>query len=312
MKAFSYIKLIIHPFETIANIVNANGNRIESLLRQEHFDRAVSSLTNLALHSNELGITNEHISDNEIVVSLTSYGKRIHEVYLAIESIMQGTIKPNKIILWLSEEEFKNKELPTILKKQQERGLEIKYCKDIKSYKKIINTLKEYPNASIITIDDDLIYNFELVENLVQSHKSKPNCIWANRIHEITYNENGSLKSYLQWKWNSRTGAKNSKHNFFTSGGGTLFPPHSLNDEVLNEDVFMELCPTADDVWLNAMARLQKTEICKSFTHDSKGDDFLVNENLQADGLSTINNAPQNNQNDLQIKAVFNRYGITI
>ena len=306
------IECIIHPFETIANIVNDSSNRIEALLRQERFERAAFYLTDQVLHSNGIGITDERLSDNEIIVSLTSFGRRIYDVYLAIESIMQGTLKPNRIILWLSEEEFKKKELPTILKKQQERGLEIKYCKDIKSYKKIINTLKDFPEASIITIDDDLIYNFDLVENLVQAHKKNPNCIWANRIHEMTYNENGFLKNYLQWKWNSQIGAKDSRNNFFTSGGGTLFPPHSLNDEIFNEDVFMELCPTADDVWLNAMARLQKTEICKSFTHDPMGNDFLVNVNLQADGLSSINNAPQNNQNDVQIKAVFERYGITI
>ena len=291
-------------------MIKSHVRTILSLQKQIVFQQKATALTNLALSSKETGVSPNKICDNEVIVSLTSYGKRIHDVYLAIESIMQGSLKPNRIILWLSEDEFKNKTLPTTLQNQIKRGLEIKYCKDIKSFKKIIYALKEFPDACIITIDDDLIYNFDLVENLVRAHESNPNCIWANRIHEMTYNENGSLKKYCQWKWNSRTGAKDSKHNFFTSGGGTLFPPHSLNDEVLNEDVFMKLCPTADDVWLNAMARLQKTEICKSFTHDPKGEDFLVNENLQADGLNSINNAPENNQNDIQIRAVFERYRI--
>lgn len=306
------MKYFLHPFKTIANIVNASNNRIESLLRQERFERVAFDLTNLALHSSEMGITSDFISENEIIVSLTSYGRRIQDVYLAIESIMQGTVKPNKIILWLSEEEFGTKDLPISLQKQQIRGLEIKYCKDIRSYNKLIYALKEFPEANIITIDDDLIYNFDLVENLVAAHKTVPNCIWANRIHEMTYNENGSLKSYLQWYFMVNHDCRNKKNNFFTGVGGVLYPPNSLHKEVFNDDVFLNICPTADDVWFNAMARLKGTEIRKSYTHSSKGEDFLVNESLQSEGLCAINNNPNDCQNDKQIKAVFENYGIMI
>ena len=306
------MKYFLHPFKTIANIVNASNNRIESLLRQERFERVAFDLTNLALHSCEMGITSNFISENEIIVSLTSYGKRIQDVYLAIESIMQGTVKPNKIILWLSEEEFGTKDLPISLQKQQIRGLEIKYCKDIRSYKKLIYALKEFPEANIITIDDDLIYNFDLVENLLNRHKQNPSYICASRIHQITKNSDGSIKKYLDWNGCAGNDTPESDLNFFTTGGGTLFPPHAFPKETFDEDVFTNICPTADDVWFNAMARLKGTKICKSFTHSSKGEDFIVNENLQTDGLNTINNAPENNQNDVQIKAVFENYGIMI
>lgn len=304
------IKALCHPFQTIANIVNTSASRTESLLRQEKFDRVSFALTDSALHSVETGISIEKIASNDVIVSLTTYGRRIHDAYLAIESIMQGTVKPNKIILWLSEEEFGKKDLPITLQKQKIRGLEIKYCKDIRSYKKLVYTLKEYPEACIITIDDDVIYNFDLVENLIASHKINPNCIWANRIHEMTYNNNGSLKSYLQWNMCSQVNAQALKNNFFTGCGGTLFPPNSLHTETLNDDVFMNICPTADDVWFNAMARLKGTEIRKSFTHSLNGEDFVVNGRLQSDGLCAINNNSENCRNDEQIKAVFEKYGI--
>lgn len=308
----NYINILTHPFETIANIVNASSNRTESLLRQEKFDRVSFALRNFALNSVEMGIASEKIASNDIIVSLTTYGRRIHDVYLAIESIMQGTVKPNKIILWLSEEEFGKKDLPITLQKQQIRGLEIKYCKDIRSYKKLVYTLKEYPEACIITIDDDLIYNFDLVENLLNRHKQNPSYICASRIHQITKNSDGSIKKYLDWNGCAGNDTPESDLNFFTTGGGTLFPPHAFPKETFDEDVFTNICPTADDVWFNAMARLKGTKICKSFTHSSKGEDFIVNENLQPDGLNTINNAPENNQNDVQIKAVFENYGIMI
>jgi hypothetical protein len=312
MSIIKYLKILFHPFETIANIVNSQSSVTNSLLRQSFFNQKALQLTELALHSTEKGVSPEKLCKEDIVVSLTCYGKRIYDVYLAIESIMQGSVKPNRLILWLSEEEFKNKEFPLTLQNQTKRGLEIRFCKDIKSYKKLIYSLKEFPNACIITIDDDLIYNFDLVENLVAAHKSNPNCIWATRIHEMTYNSDGSLKSYLQWNMCSQSDAQLLKNNFFTSGSGTLFPPNSLHKDVFNENVFMDICPTADDVWFNAMARLKGLEIRKSYTHSPNGDDFLINESLQSSGLCIINNNPNNCQNDKQIKAVFEKYGINV
>lgn len=308
----SKIKALLHPIETIANIVNSQAGIINTQLHQNLFEQKSLQLTEKAFHSTERGVSSEKLGDEEIVVSLTSYGKRIYDVYLAIESIMQGSIKPNRIILWLNEDVFSNKALPQTLQKQVERGLEIRFCKDIKSYTKLIHTLKEFPKACIITIDDDLIYNFDLVENLVAAHKTAPNCIWANRIHEMTYNEDGSLKSYLQWIFTINHDCTNKKNNFFTGVGGVLYPPNSLHKEVFNEDVFLDICPTADDVWFNAMARLKGTEIRKSFTHSNKGEDYLINDLLQADGLGAINNAPINCRNDAQIQAVYSKYKIQL
>ena len=45
-------------------------------------------------------------NSNGIIVSLTTFGKRINNVHLTIESIFRQTIRPEKIILWLAESEF--------------------------------------------------------------------------------------------------------------------------------------------------------------------------------------------------------------
>lgn len=97
--------------------------------------------------------------DRELIVSLTSYGCRVNSVALTIESIFQQTVKPNRIILWLSSDEFLCLEdLPYSLRKLQERGLDILFCEDIRSFKKLIPTIKLYPEADILTIDDDVLY----------------------------------------------------------------------------------------------------------------------------------------------------------
>ena len=64
------------------------------------------------LYSKEPGTSEQMYCDHEIVISLTTYGKRIETAYLAISSLMRQSRKANRIILWLSEEEFSGKELP--------------------------------------------------------------------------------------------------------------------------------------------------------------------------------------------------------
>ena len=216
-----------------------------------HTDRTIRSLKfamrydamiENALHCSEKGISDKPLCEREVIVSLTTYGKRLYDVDVTIESIMQGSMKPNRIILWLGED-MQNVILPITLQNQQKRGLEIMYCKDIRSYKKLIPTLQKYPESIVITIDDDLLYHYDLVEKLVNAHKKFPKHIIANRIHRIALDNTGRPIGYMKWKWCDNP-QDDSPLNFFTSGGGTLFPPNSFLPEVMDEDVFLEICKT--------------------------------------------------------------------
>lgn len=95
-----------------------------------------------------------------MTISLTTFGKRIQDVFLAIESIGFQSLKAGRVVLWLAEDEFQDSRLPLSLNRLVERGLTVNYYEDIKQYKKLIPSLKSYPNDIIITIDDDMLYNF--------------------------------------------------------------------------------------------------------------------------------------------------------
>jgi hypothetical protein len=266
-------------------------------------------LQDKVLNTNESGVSNTALCDNEIIVSLTTYGIRIHDVYLAIESIMQGSVKPNRIVLWLNEDEFKGKDLPVTLQNQVARGLEIGYCKDIRSFTKLIPTLKKYPESCVITIDDDIIYDFDLVERLVSTHKLNKGKVCANRIHQMKLTTNNMPMSYMDWNWCVNDYSIN-KLNFLTGVGGVLYPPHVFPDEVFNESVFMDICKFADDVWFNAMLLLNKVEIVKSYTRSLSGDDYVSIEAVQYVGLFNANTNVAECRNDVQIKAVWEKYHI--
>jgi hypothetical protein len=236
------------------------------------------------------------------IVSLTSFPNRIGSVWIVVESILRQSYKVDKIILWLSKEQFDSLDvLPQKLLAQQKRGLEIRLVDgDIKSHKKYFYALKQYPNDFLITVDDDIIYPTTLVSELIDVNKSYPQSICCHRGHSIKI-ENGKVMPYAFWKIIKKFGS--DKYDiFFTSGGGTLFPPNSLHQEVLNENVFKKYCFNADDVWLNFMSRLNSTNIVKTNYYS----DLLPILNSKNLNLHDLNLGL--GENDSQLAAVRNFY----
>ena len=151
-----------------------------------------------AITSKEPGITQNKLCNEEVIVSLTTYRRRLLGVSSTIESIMQGSVKPNRICLWI-DENLKNITFPQTLLNQVKRGLEIYFCKDIGPHTKLVPALAKYPEASIITIDDDAIYDYDLVETLVSSHIAHPQCIVTKRIARLLLEPADSQGHKAQW-----------------------------------------------------------------------------------------------------------------
>lgn len=55
----------------------------------------------LAMTSTAMGMRSADESEEEIIVSLTTHGRRILTVYRSIESIFLQTVKANRVILYL-------------------------------------------------------------------------------------------------------------------------------------------------------------------------------------------------------------------
>lgn len=302
-KIKSYLHLQRSIVESVNGYINVQSGRIINELR---FRLKYDELTTKALSDTENGITKEQYGDSQIIVSLTTHGKRIYDVHATIESIMQGSVKPNKIVLWISED-YRNTILPLTLQKQKNRGLEIKYCKDIRSYTKLIYALKMYPDASIVTIDDDIIYPHDLLEHLVNAHLESPDCICANWIREYPRNLGENYMSILKWK-QLFDATEISERYFFEGFAGVLYPPYSLDSEVFNEKVFLDICKYADDVWFNAMALKTGIKVKYAWKHYSIAS-FCENEDVQCVALQNVNNNGEV-LNDIQLKAVFNKYDL--
>ncbi|MES2812683.1 MAG: hypothetical protein V4670_09455 [Bacteroidota bacterium] len=243
---------------------------------------------------------------SEIIVSLTSFPARINIVHLSVKSILNQTYKPKKVVLWLSAEQFPNqeKELPKSILELKKCGLEIEFCEDIKPHTKYLYAFKKYPKDLIVTIDDDIFYPRDVLEKLfVLSHKN-PSCIIANRVREISFEEN-RFKPYRDWKINQVYNSEPSKKLIPTGVGGVLYRPSFFSESLFDIENIKKICLNADDIWLRANSL--KNDVSVVFTNYYFYP-FIEIPTSQEVNLHTTNVFLQDN--DKQIKEVFAFLGI--
>lgn len=250
------------------------------------------------------------VSENkepQLIVSLTSFPQRINEIHLCVKTLLNQTYKPDAVILWLAEEQFPQKEaqLPQKLLKLQKNGLTIQWCNDLRSYKKLIPALREYPDATIVTTDDDVYYSRNWLEGLVRAHEQAPRDVCCYRGAKIRFEDGAFVRDPV---------APGSKYDAVTylhqqtGVGGVLYPPHSLHEEVLKEEVFMEIARTNDDLWFWLMGVLNGTRV--RMVGDNSFALYYVGE-TQLYSLTAINDHGQMLY-DQQLEAIFKRYPQTL
>ncbi|MGN0347431.1 MAG: glycosyltransferase [Lachnospiraceae bacterium] len=245
----------------------------------------------------------------EIIVSLTTFTDRIDKVWITITSLLNQTKKPKKILLWLASSQFPNGEsnLPKKLLRLKERGLEIRFCdEDIRSHKKYYYTMKEYPEDYVVTVDDDMLYPENCLEQLWETHLRYPDCVCCQYAHLITLNVDKSLKPYSEWTSSYEEGDTPQMRLLPVGCGGVLYPPKALHSEVLNLDAIKELCPNMDDLWLKCMAVLNHT---KAVTCNCGSQIYFDIPGTRKSGLYHTNVGTDNRlTNDHAMQAIMRRY----
>lgn len=123
-----------------------------------------------------------------IVVSITSWIKRIGYVKKVIESVMDNTIKPDRVYLNLSKSEFVNIELPKDLVAyfESDERLIINWVdgENTKTMKKVFPILQYLDDDDIIiTADDDIIFPNDLIESRIKDFNA------FDRKYSITSNK---------------------------------------------------------------------------------------------------------------------------
>lgn len=210
------------------------------------------------LKSNGINIAKKR--NEEIIISLTSYGRRVKDILpFTIYSLLRQTLKPDRVVLWLDEENWNEDNIPEEIKELQKYGLTVRFCEDLKSYKKHVTALRSYPNAVIITTDDDFYYSSKMLERLISAYTKDRTRLYTLRAHRPLFDVHGEILPYNNWKLLEHNSSKGPL--FPTTGGGCLLKRELLHKDALDKNLFTTLCPKADDVWFYFMGVLMKTPV---------------------------------------------------
>lgn len=234
--------------------------------------------------------------DGEAVVTMTTHGDRIRLVWVALESIARGETAPRRLILFLDEPDLA-RPLPAPLRRLQRRGLEI-----LPAVPGLRVHAKYWPYVSsilrhqlpLVVSDDDMIYPTRWLRVFVEAHRARPGLVHAFRAHEILC-AGGALRPYREWR--PASGTAPSFAHFGTGVSGQLLPVTLLERLRDEGEEFLASAPTADDVWINAVAVRHGI---KTAQVEAQSRNFPFVPATQATGLYRMNVA--GGQNDIQLR----------
>lgn len=275
--------------------------RIEDWFKKKVIDRKLKSLPTNLLGAN--------FNDGDIVISVTSYGKRVSDALpYMLFSLLEQTVLPQKIVVYLDYDNWSMHNIPWQLKRLQEVGVDIRFCKDIRSYKKLIPALVDFPNNAILTLDDDMYYHHSYMEWMTNAYSNSDKKTVIGQWGCIPTKENGHYIPYNRWP-DCKKGTKDDEKSFIGCCG-ICYPPHIFDDEILKEEVFMQLCPIADDIWFWAMQ--ERLGIKRSYIEPwGRGYHISVNRIEEYDWSQTGTLMSQNlvgGRNDQQLVNILEYY----
>lgn len=266
-------------------------------IQQMLFPKKIGAKLNLEAE-NEFSILNENKlnrdkRDNRIIISLTTIPTRINKIKLVVTRMMNQTIRPDKIIVYLDEIQEEEFIFNDDLKKLIYFGLEIRFVKDIGPHTKYFYSLQDFSDDIVITVDDDIIYSHLLIETLVKSYKKYPDCISANIVTNFLIKD-GMLEASTKWRQKFKYGIGN-EYSIAYGVGGVLYPPKLLPKETFDEYKIRKLCLFADDLWLKAIENKHKIKVVKTWNGDKLFKYFITVDGSQEVGLRKINDFEDRN-----------------
>lgn len=182
----------------------------------------------------------------------------------AVRSILRGSVLPDRVVLYVTMEQFGPQGLPPELTALQGECpiFEIRdYPADIRSYRKLVPALADFPEAVIVTVDDDVDYGRDMLARLLALHARHPRAVLAHRAKLIR--PGLPYRRWRKWRWYHflLRRIRPGYDNLPTGVGGVLYPPHCLSEDMLDPQLFTEIAPTTDDIWFWAAATAAGTPV---------------------------------------------------
>jgi len=272
------------------------------------------------------------------VISLTSWPARMKAsgpgIWLIIESLMRQKTKPDRIILWLSLEEYPygRHHLPKTLLDLEKRGLEIKFVKNnARAANKLLPALANKIKANIITVDDDILYPENTVCALKKVHVKNPRAI-INNAPIVLSKKKGIIRPYnslvlppciiyydgfREKKYYYMFSAKQSPLAVLNGFSGVLYPFdetgrtfNGLHKRVLTPALIEKYAWTTDDLWFHVCRLWAKTDLWTSCFDTGSLEDqpYKILGIEYCQGALRDENHILNSRNDKKLRALIKEF----
>ena len=182
---------------------------------------------------------------SEYRISLTSWRPRLPGLPLVLLTLVQQTLRPKEIVVWLTLEDHEAL-AGSIRERFREFGVRFQICDDLKPHKKWLPMLEEGHRNPFVICDDDIMYPRKWFAALAT--EDRPNAYVGTKCHRITLGSNGAVGPYSAWKKQIRTDGHPSHYVFITGCGGGVIHPDRIAKRFLDRTEIFRQCPRSDDI----------------------------------------------------------------
>ena len=237
----------------------------------------------------------------EVTISLTSYAKRFPYLFRTLQRLLYISKGRAAIEVHLFANDFDL--LNSKLLGLRKRGIKyIKHDKDLKVFLKL-SSVDTFNGTPIITVDDDVFYQRDFLEKLIDASNNYPGTVIGLRGFKPIVKKSCEFDSYRNWKAVSGKDT-NSNCVFLTGVGGILYPPEVIAASIIKPEEGFNICPNNDDLYL--YFKLHQREI-PIFALSSKNEP-LTWPNSQDGALWKANVSL--GKNDQYLKDLTNYFGL--
>lgn len=193
---------------------------------------------------------------SKATVSVTTFAGRLGAAHVALESIARGTERPGRLVLWVDADVAARARETPGLRRLARRGMEIREADRLLGpHKKYVHVIEgaDLDELLLVVADDDIIYPSTWLAELLERFDllgRRSVVSWWVKGYRFD-DEEGSLAPYRTWP--SVQDRSVSAGHYLMGGSGTAFPTAVLQALRSAGRAFLEITPTADDVWLNLL-----------------------------------------------------------
>ena len=192
-------------------------------------------------------------------ISLTSISSRLTILPKTLQRLLNQTLKPSAIHVYLSKDpslmDEGCTEIPSVLQDMfdNEPLLHLHWTEDLGPHTKLLPFCKEFPDTPVLVVDDDTVYEETLVSHAFSLWQHHRCCI---SFRATLFNE---IQEYRYWP---NAAGKKEVRIFHKGNGGIVYHTSWFQDPAFHDaSVYKKVAKTADDVWFNAW-RMKKEIPC--------------------------------------------------